>query len=148
MIDRLVGEEGSTQSSQAEAPTLPYSNPPQVTTSLPLDGLAMYPQTIAPFSNQASSQPMAPAIAPQPQLLPSLQTTEQPEIYFNDFNFDNIIGDTHTNGDLPEFDFVSKFVCLEIVTNVVQGFWGDPINFASEPIDFPIDAGYATIWTS
>jgi hypothetical protein len=148
MIDRLVGEQGSTQSSQAEAPTLHYSDPPQATTSLPLNGLAIYPQPIASFPKQESSQPMAPALEPQPQLLPSLQATEQPEIDFNDFNFDNIIGDTQTNRELPEFDFVSRFVWLGILTDLVQGFWGDPINFGSEPIEFPIDAGYATTWTS
>ncbi|KAL1608356.1 hypothetical protein SLS60_003297 [Paraconiothyrium brasiliense] len=135
MIDRLVGEQGSIRSSQSEASPLPYNNSAQpTTTSLPLDGLAMYPQPITSFPKQESPQPMvAPAIEPPSQVLHPLQTTEQPDIDFNDFNFDNIIGGTQTNGELPEFDF---------------GFWGDPINFGSEPINYPIDGGYATTWTS
>ncbi|KAJ4353970.1 uncharacterized protein N0V89_005702 [Didymosphaeria variabile] len=75
---------------------------------------------------------MAPAMNPQPEVLQPLQPNEQSEIDFNDFNFDNIFGGTQTNGELPEFDF---------------GFWGDPINFGSEPINYPVDGGYATTWT-
>ncbi|KAF2446274.1 hypothetical protein P171DRAFT_357011 [Karstenula rhodostoma CBS 690.94] len=135
MIDKLVSEQGSTQSSQLEASPLPYNNTSRATTSLPLNGLAMYPQNPTSFPKQEPPQPiMAPSLEPQPsQVLQPMQTVDPPEIYFNDFNFDNIIGDTQTNGALPEFDF---------------GFWGDPINFSSEPIDFPIDGGYATTWTS
>ncbi|KAL5394175.1 hypothetical protein PMIN06_005167 [Paraphaeosphaeria minitans] len=135
MIDRLVGEQGSAQSNQPEASSLPYRNTSQTTTSLPLKGVTMYPQAVTSFPKQESLQTiMAPAIETHPpQLLQPMQTVEQPEIYFNDFNFDNIIGDTQTNGEPPELDF---------------GFWGDPINFGSEPIDFPIDGGYAATWTS
>lgn len=148
MIDRLIGEQGNTRSSQPEASPIPYSN--QATTSLPLNELSMYPQTVNSFPKQEPpQQSMAPAIEPQPpHVLQPLQTVEPPEIHFNDFNFDNIIGDAQTNGELPEFDFVSTLTRRTFVANTVQGFWGDPINFSSEPIDFPTDGGYTRTWTS
>lgn len=110
MIDRVVGEQSSAPSDQYEAPPIPYSDaqPAQPQTSLSLDSLTMYPQGMTSFPKEDSTQPiMPPNVVTQPQILPPLQMAEQPETIFNDFNFDNIIGDTQNNGELPQFDFVS-----------------------------------------
>ncbi|KAF1951271.1 hypothetical protein CC80DRAFT_424872 [Byssothecium circinans] len=134
MIDRLIDEQGSRQSSQSGAPPLTYSNAPQTTTSLPLNGLHAYPQPVNSYPRtQAPQSIMAPVEEPQPQpqILPQLHAAEQMNSHWNDINFDNIIGGMPADGELPEFDF---------------GFWGDPINFGSEPVNFPMNGGYCTSW--
>ncbi|KAJ4302847.1 hypothetical protein N0V90_001738 [Kalmusia sp. IMI 367209] len=137
MIDRLIGEQGGSRSSQSE--NSPYTGTPAIP-SLPLNtstpsNLPIYPQPITTYPRQESPQPIiAQAMEPPPpHALPPPLQTEPTQFHWNEINFDNIIGDTQTNGDLPEFDF---------------GFWGDPINFGNDPVNFPMDAGYAATWNT
>lgn len=134
MIDRLISEEGSSRPRGSDSSSLIFSNAAQSASTLPVNGVPSYPQPITNFPKVESPQPMlAPVLEPQqPQVCPQFQTTEQPNFHWNDINFDNIIGDTQASSELPEFDF---------------GFWGDPINFGSEPVNFPMDGQYPTTWT-
>lgn len=146
MIDRLIGEEDSIKPETETAPPITYPIVPEATAPLPLD-MQSYPQPMASYPQIDSSQMMlTPSLEPQQQLFPQLQNTEQPNFHWNDINFDNIIGDTQATGDLPQFDFVCIQSLYIILANLVQGFWGDPINFGSEPVVYPMDGVYNPTW--
>lgn len=149
MIDRLISEEGSSRPRGSDSSSLIFSNAAQSASTLPVNGVPSYPQPITNFPKVESPQPMlAPVLEPQqPQVCPQFQTTEQPNFHWNDINFDNIIGDTQASSELPEFDFVSMVNIWIDIADGVQGFWGDPINFGSEPVNFPMDGQYPTTWT-
>jgi hypothetical protein len=139
MIDKVVGEniierEGLPVPAPFTPPTAPR---PVTSTSTPTVGAqAVYPEQMAGYTPQnvipqsqipphQGMQPMA--TMPQQQQ----QQEVQPQFNWDELNFSNIVGDTQAPPELPEFDF---------------GFWGDPVNFGSEPLTFPLDGGYGIPW--
>lgn len=122
MIDRLLGEQGTSLANHPEPSPLTSGSVVQ-----PLPMMTLYPsRPMSSYSQPPTTQqlmtqniktevpmsvPPIPAMPTQPaqstQPTQPMQTDQS--MHWNDFNFDNIIGNPQTNADLPEFDFVSKF---------------------------------------
>jgi hypothetical protein len=152
MIDKVVGE------NIVERDGLPISAPFTPTPGAAPRPVASTPGTNGPNVDVGSGGRAvypAPAPAPEPmsgyepqrggilqsqsqisphqplQAMASMQQQDVDPFNWDSLNFSNIVGDTLPPPELPEFDF---------------GFWGDPVNFGSEPLTFPLDGGYGIPW--
>ena len=106
MIDRLLGDEPRSRASPSAASPATIPTPPELANPMPLN-LSAFPQSVPSYAQLASSQsPMAHTLGTQPQVFPQLQTTQQPNFFWSDIDFDNMAGDMQTNTQLPQFDFV------------------------------------------
>jgi hypothetical protein len=150
MIDKIAGE--NVVSRDGVSGSTPLGGTPGAAPRIgPSTSKVSIPVYSEPMSTYSPPQPMMPQSMPPQPMRQSMAPIQQdtPQFNWDDLNFSNIVGDTQPPAELPEFDFVSFLSSLfRLQAHNAQGFWGDPINFGSDPLTFPLESGYTMSWAS